>query len=333
MHGDEEADCIRYCKARGFPTIYVCGTDEYGTATETKAIEEGITPKELCDKYYALHKGVYDWFNIKFDIFGRTSTPQQTKITQEIFLKVHERGFCAERVTTQPYCEEPKHQSFLADRFVEGECPLCHYADARGDQCDQCGHVLDPENLINPRCKIDGTRPVLRDTKHIFLLLDKLQPALEEWYKKSSALGAWSSNGINITESWLKEGLKPRGITRDYKWGVPVPLPDYSGKVFYVWFDACIGYVSITANYTNQWEKWWRDPEGVKLYQFLGKDNVPFHTVMFPGSQIGTGDTWTKLHHLSTTEYLKYEGGKFSKSRGIGVFGSEAKNTGIPSVC
>lgn len=149
--------------------------------------------------------------------------------------------------------------------------------------------------------------------------------------KKSSRKGTWSSNGINITETWLKEGLKPRGITRDLQWGTPVPLPGYENKVMYVWFDACIGYVSITANYTAQWEKWWRDPDNVQLYQFLGKDNVPFHTVVFPASQIGTRDTWTQLHHLSTTEYLNYEGGKFSKSRGIGVFGTNAKETGVPS--
>lgn len=172
-----------------------------------------------------------------------------------------------------------------------------------------------------------------RSTKHVFLLLDKLQPAIEKWSQQASEKGAWSSNGINITESWLKEGLKPRGITRDLKWGTAIPafLEGYDNKVLYVWFDACIGYVSITANYTDQWEKWWRDPDNVELYQFMGKDNVPFHTVVFPGSQLGTGDKWTMLHHLSTTEYLNYENGKFSKSRGIGVFGSSAKETGVPS--
>ena len=322
----------RYCKARGYNILFICGTDEYGTATETKAIEEGITPQELCEKYYKVHKNVYDWFQIKFDIFGRTSTKQQTEISQDIFLKLQKYGYLEEKSTIQPYCTEPKHESFLADRFVEGECPLCHYLDARGDQCDQCGHVLDPETLINPRCKLDGNRPVLRETKHIFLLLDKLQSAIEEWQQKSSKEGAWSSNGIHITESWLKEGLRPRGITRDFKWGTAVPLTGYENKVLYVWFDACIGYVSITANYTTDWEKWWRDPENVRLYQFLGKDNVPFHTVVFPGTQMGTRDKWTQLHHLSTTEYLKYETGKFSKSRGIGVFGTDAEKTGIKAV-
>jgi len=324
------ADCFsRYSKARGNPTLFVCGSDEYGTATETKAIEEKTTPQELCDKYHKLHKDVYDWFNIGFDIFGRTPTQQQTDIAQDIFLKLYKNGYLEERTTTQPYCEQ--HKSFLADRFVEGTCPLCDYADARGDQCDKCGHLLDPLDLKNPRCKLDNATPVPRDTKHVFILLDKLQAAVKEWSESSSAKGKWSENGIAITESWIKEGLKPRGITRDLKWGTAVPLEGYDDKVMYVWFDACIGYVSITANYTSDWEKWWRDPDNVKLYQFLGKDNVPFHTVVFPSSQLGTGDKWTMLHHLSTTEYLNYERGKFSKSRNIGVFGNSAEKTGIPS--
>lgn len=208
---------------------------------------------------------------------------------------------------------------------------MCGYDDARGDQCDKCGHLLDPLELINPRCKLDNATPVPRDTKHIYLNLDKLQPKEEEWFKKASKEGNWSSNCIQITSSWLKEGLHPRGITRDLKWGTAVPLEGYENKVMYVWFDACIGYVSITATYTEEWEKWWRNPEQVKLYQFMGKDNVPFHTVVFPCSQIGTGDKWTMLNTLSTTEYLNYEQGKFSKSRGIGVFGNNAKETGIPS--
>jgi len=244
-------------------------------------------------------------------------------------LKLHKNGYLEEKTTVQPYCE--KHGAFLADRFVEGECPLCGYEDARGDQCDKCGHLLDPLDLKNPRCKLDGAAPIAKETKHVFLLLDKLQGQVEEWSRKSSKEGAWSNNGIQITESWLNEGLKPRGITRDLKWGTAVPLPDYDNKVLYVWFDACIGYVSITANYTSEWEKWWRDPENVSLYQFMGKDNVPFHTVVFPSSQLGTNDKWTKLNHLSTTEYLNYEKGKFSKSRGIGVFGTSAKETGIPA--
>ncbi|KAF3481062.1 methionyl-tRNA synthetase [Arthroderma uncinatum] len=319
----------RYCRGRGINTLYVGGTDEYGTTAEAKALLEKCTPQELCDRYHAIHAGIYEWFNISFDIFGRTTTQLQTDITQDIFLKLEKNGFLEERITTQLYCQE--HHSFLADRFVEGECPVCGYTDARGDQCDLCGQLLESLQLKHPRCKIDGSKPITRDTKHIFLELDKLQPDTETFFRDSAARGAWSNNSTVITSAWLKEGLKPRSITRDIKWGTAIPLPGYEDKVIYSWFDACIGYVSITARYTDQWEKWWRNPEDVQLYQFIGKDNVVFHSVIFPASQIGTEDTWTKLHHLSTTDYLTYEGGKFSKSRGIGVFGDSAQKTGIPA--
>lgn len=329
----------RYNKARGRPTLFVCGTDEYGTATETKALEEGISPRELCDKYYTLHRDIYNWFEIGFDIFGRTSTEQQKSITQNIFRELHRNDYLIERTSWQPYCE--KHKAFLADRFIEGTCPKCGYDDARGDQCDSCGSVdYEPLDLKNARCKLDpDVTPIARETRHIHLQLDKLQSRIEAWFQSACKKGSWSRNGKIITESWLKQGLKDRGITRDLTWGTPIPLDVfaeeknrqiYKDKVFYVWFDACIGYVSITANYTDDWEKWWRNPENVELYQFMGKDNVPFHTVIFPGTQIATQEKWTMLHHLSTTEYLNYENGKFSKSRGIGVFGTNAKDTGVP---
>ena len=307
--------------------MYICGTDEYGTATETKALEEKLSPEDLCAKYNKIHQEVYEWFNIGFDHFGRTPTQKHTEISQSIFKRLYENGYLGEKTAEQPFCE--KHGSFLADRYVEGECPRCHYDDARGDQCDKCGHLLDPFDLINPRCKLDGAAPIRRETKHIHLLLDKLQPQLEKWVHPAIEKGDWPKNSRVITESWLKEGLKGRGITRDLKWGVPVPLEGFENKVLYVWFDACIGYPSITANYTDDWEKWWRNPEDVQLWQFMGKDNVPFHSVIFPSTQIGTQDKWTMLHHLSTTEYLNYEGGKFSKSRGVGVFGTNAKETGV----
>ncbi|KAG5919507.1 putative methionine--tRNA ligase, cytoplasmic protein rar1 [Claviceps capensis] len=321
----------RFSKLRNRPTLYICGTDEYGTATETKALETGQTPQQLCDEFHKKHKEVYDWFEIGFDYFGRTTTEKQTKIVQDIFLKLHKNGLLEERTTTQPYCE--KHDGYLADRFVEGTCPKCGYDDARGDQCDKCGGLLDPFELINPRCKVDGAQPVPRDTKHIFLKLNELQPSIEEWFEDAHKKYGWPANGTAITKSWLTKGLEGRSITRDLKWGVPIPLPGYEKKVIYVWFDACIGYPSITANYTDEWEKWWKNPEDVSLYQFMGKDNVPFHTVIFPGSKIGTGEKWTMLNHLSTTEYLNYENGKFSKSRGVGVFGNQVRDIGIsPSV-
>ncbi|KAI1486459.1 tRNA synthetases class I (M)-domain-containing protein [Biscogniauxia mediterranea] len=345
----------RFCRARGLTTLFVCGSDEYGTATETKALSEGVDPATLCAKYHKIHKDIYDWFKIEFDVFGRTPTPQHTEIVQHVFTKLWENGYIEERETTQAYC--PKHESFLADRFVEGECSICHFPDARGDQCDGCGNLLDPMEpdkedtavedsgatgwLINPRCKLDGATPEKRTTKHLYIRLDALDEDIKSWLAKASK--HWSANCIAITNSWVEKGLKPRAITRDLKWGVPIPKglkglsdDDYAAKVFYVWFDACIGYPSITKTYTDQadpsgkdWEKWWKNPEEVSLYQFMGKDNVPFHTIIFPGSQLGTKENWTKIFNISTTEYLNYEGGKFSKSRGVGVFGNSAKDTGI----
>ncbi|KTW32680.1 methionine-tRNA ligase [Pneumocystis jirovecii RU7] len=221
------------------------------------------------------------------------------------------------------------------DDTAVGSCPKCLYEgqDARGDQCDSCGQLLDPFELKEPKCKLDGEAPVERETKHIFMLLNKLQPQVEAWVKVSSEAGKWSANGISITSNFLKMGLEPRCITRDLKWGTPVPteVPNMEGKVLYVWFDATIGYISITANYTENWSEWWNNPENVQLYQFMGKDNVPFHTIIFPATLIATNKKWTMLHHLSTTEYLKYEGGKFSKSRGVGVFGDNVQKTNIPS--
>ncbi|KAH3671722.1 hypothetical protein OGAPHI_000427 [Ogataea philodendri] len=321
----------RYCKRRNYNALFVCGTDEYGTATETKALEDGVTPQELCDKYHAIHSDVYKWFQIGFDHFGRTTTPKQTEIAQDIFLKLNANGYLEEQVMKQLFC--PVHKGFLADRYVEGECPRCHYEDARGDQCDKCGNLLDPFELINPRCKLDGHTPEPRESNQIFLSLDKLEPDLRKWFEEAAEKGKWSKNSKTITNSWLKEGLQPRCITRDLVWGTPVPLEGYEKKVLYVWFDAPIGYISITACYTDDWKEWWKNPEHVQLYQFMGKDNVPFHSVVFPSSELGTKEDWTLLHHLNTTEYLQYEGGKFSKSRGIGVFGNNAEATGVsPSV-
>ncbi|KAG7860901.1 hypothetical protein KL939_001468 [Ogataea angusta] len=321
----------RYCKRRNYNAIYICGTDEYGTATETKALEDKVTPQELCDKYHAVHSDVYKWFQIEFDHFGRTTTPKQTEIAQEMFLKLYNNGYLEEKVMKQLFC--PVHKGFLADRYVEGECPRCQYEDARGDQCDKCGNLLDPFELINPRCKLDGHTPEPRESNHIFISLDKLEPEVRKWIAEASEKGKWSKNSKTITNSWLKEGLQPRCITRDLTWGTPVPLKGFENKVLYVWFDAPIGYISITANYTDEWRDWWQNPEHVQLYQFMGKDNVPFHTVVFPSTEIGTKEKWTMLHHLNTTEYLQYEGGKFSKSRGIGVFGNNAEATGVsPSV-
>ncbi|KMZ57962.1 Methionine--tRNA ligase [Zostera marina] len=321
----------RYCRLRGYNAIYICGTDEYGTATETKAMEENCSPKEVCDKYHKIHKDVYNWFDISFDHFGRTSTEQQTKICQEIFLKLLENNWISENTIHQLYCNICNR--FLADRFVEGTCPTqgCNYESARGDQCEKCGKLLNPNELKYPKCKVCHAFPMIRKTDHLFLELPLLKEKLEEYINKATMDGGWSQNAIHATNSWLKEGLKARCITRDLKWGVPVPHDKYKDKVFYVWFDAPIGYISITSCYTSEWEKWWKNPNNVELYQFMGKDNIPFHTVMFPLSLLGTEQNWTMMKTISVTEYLNYEAGKFSKSKGVGLFGNEAKDTNIPS--
>ena len=319
----------RYCKARGFDTLYICGTDEYGTATETKALEEGITPRELCDRYYKVHSDIYRWFNIDFSDFGRTSRPEHTEITQYIFNKLDANGYIQEQTDEQMYCETCGR--FLADRYVHGTCPYCGYEDARGDQCENCGKLLDPTELINPRCSVCGNTPIRKKTRHLYIDLPAILPKLQKWMDKASVEGFWAHNAIQMTNAWIRDGLKKRCITRDLKWGIPVPKPGFEKKVFYVWFDAPIGYISMTIHIDKDWEKWWKNPEEVKLYQFIGKDNIPFHTVIFPSSLIGTGEKWTMLYHMSSTEYLNYESGKFSKSKGIGVFGTDAKDTGIPA--
>ncbi|XP_010495831.1 PREDICTED: methionine--tRNA ligase, cytoplasmic [Camelina sativa] len=320
----------RYCRLRGYNAIYICGTDEYGTATETKALEENCTPKEICDKYHAIHKEVYDWFDISFDKFGRTSTPEQTEVCQAIFKKLWDNKWLSENTMQQLYCDTCK--KFLADRLVEGSCPFkgCNYDSARGDQCEKCGKLLNPTELKDPKCKVCQNTPRIRDTDHLFIELPLLKDKLEEYIKETSVAGSWSQNAIQTTNAWLRDGLRQRCITRDLKWGVPVPHEKYKEKVFYVWFDAPIGYVSITSCYTSEWEKWWKNPENVELYQFMGKDNVPFHTVMFPSTQLGTGENWTLMKTISVTEYLNYEDGKFSKSKGVGVFGNDVKDTNIP---
>ena len=325
------ADVVaRYHRLQGREVLFVCGTDEHGTATETKAIEERLTPRQLCDNYHEIHKRIYDWFNISFDVFGRTSFENHHRITQDIFRKLHANGYVIERDVEQAFC--PRCEKFLADRFVHGECPHCHAKDARGDQCDACGKLLDPLELINPQCRSCGASPEKRSSKHLFLDLPALAPQLAEWVKGQAKLGAWSQNAITTTQAWLDRGLEPRAITRDLSWGVPVPLTGYEGKVFYVWFDAPIGYVSITDQADGvDWRSWWQDPGRVRLYQFMAKDNIPFHTILFPATLLGTGERWTMLHHIDATEYLQTEEGKFSKSRGTGLFGDGAIASGIPA--
>lgn len=337
----------RFCRNRGYDTLYICGTDEYGTATETRALEEKKTPRELCDYFYQEHTKIYDWFHINFDKFGRTSNDECTEITQSLFNDLDNNGLISEHSNKQLFCTHCN--MFLADRFVHGTCPKCGYEDARGDQCDKCGSLLDPTELVNPRCSTCGNTPEPRETKHLYINLPKISGKLDTWMNKASVEGQWSDNAINITKAWIRDGLNERAITRDLKWGIPVPKDGYENKVFYVWFNAPIGYMSITKQLANElvkagkqsfdWKSWWLPEESdegkskapVDLFQFIGKDNIPFHTVIFPCTLLGSSHNWTKLHHMSSTEYLNYEDGKFSKSRGVGVFGTDAIETGIPA--
>ncbi len=323
----------RFCRLKGYETLYVCGTDEYGTATETKALEEKVTPQELCDRFHAIHRDIYAWFEIAFDTFGRTSTPEHTEITQSIFLDLEKNGYITNQTIEQLYCDTCGR--FLADRYVRGTCPHCGYEGARGDQCEMCGSLLDPMELINPQCVTCGGTPHPKSTTHLYIDLPAILPKLEAWMKEASVKGFWANNAVQMTQAWIRDGLHPRAITRDLKWGIPVPKKGFENKVFYVWFDAPIGYISMTAKLAKEqgfdWKSWWQNPEEVELFQFIGKDNIPFHTVIFPSSLLGSGRTWTMLHHMSSTEYLNYEAGKFSKSKGIGVFGTDAMETGIPA--
>ena len=316
----------RFLRLKNKDVISVLGTDEHGTTTETKALEEGLTPKQITDKYFKIHKTIYDWFNCEYDCFGRTSSKENHEIAKEIFLSLDKQGYIKEQTIKQAYCEKCK--KFLADRFVEGTCPYCNYEDARGDQCDNCGKLLEPKELKNPKCKICSSKPIFKETKHLFIDLPKLQPKLESWIKKSEQ--NWSQNAKTMTHGWLKEGLKLRAITRDLKWGIPIPKKGYEGKVFYSWFDAPIGYISIAKETRKDWAKYWKDKD-TELVQFMGKDNIPFHTILFPAFLIGADLGYTLLDKISVNEYLNYESGKFSKSRNIGVFGDDAMKLGIPA--
>lgn len=343
----------RFCRSRGYETLYVCGTDEYGTATETKAQEDGVSPRELCDHYFEEHRKIYEWFAIDFDIFGRTSNEECTEITQMLYRRLEENNLIKEKTGKQLFC--PKCQRFLADRYVSGVCPKCGSDKARGDQCDACGALIDPTELKDAKCAVCGAEPEVRETKHLYIDLPALAGRLEKWMEDASVRGRWSENAINITKAWIRDGLAERAITRDLKWGIPVPRAGYEDKVFYVWFNAPIGYISITKQLADElaasgresfdWKSWWRSEKcggdaalsDVELFQFIGKDNIPFHTVIFPCTLLGSEARedsqggWTKLFHMSSTEYLNYEDGKFSKSRNVGVFGSDAIESGIPA--
>ncbi|MGW2209404.1 methionine--tRNA ligase [Streptomyces sp. NPDC001781] len=323
----------RYLRQRGHEVLYICATDEHGTPAELAAKERGLPVDAFCAQAHDAQKAVYDGFALAFDYFGRSSSAENRDITQHFARKLNENGFIEERAIRQVY--SPADGRFLPDRYVEGTCPHCGYDKARGDQCENCTRVLDPTDLIEPRSAISGSTDLeVRETKHLFLLQSKLQHEVEEWVARHEQ--DWPQLASSIARKWLTEGLHDRAITRDLDWGVPVPADTWpelaaEGKVFYVWFDAPIEYIGATKEWADQepenrdWKSWWYEADDTVRYtQFMAKDNVPFHTVMFPATELGVREPWKKVDYVKAFNWLTYYGGKFSTSQKRGVFTDQA---------
>jgi methionyl-tRNA synthetase len=320
----------RLCRLAGYDTVFIGGSDEHGTPAEVTAERLGISPKELSDFYFEIHKEIYDWLDISYDNFSRTSLPLHHETTLDFFENIYKNRYISESTLKLPYCENCKR--VLPDRYVEGVCPKCKYEHARGDQCESCSTLLNPEELLGSKCAICGEKPKIRETKHLFLNLDKLEPRLKEWIEDKK--DEWTDQVVNLALGWLNEGLKPRSITRDIKWGVKVPLKGYENKVFYVWFDAPIGYVSSTIEWAQKkgepelWREYWQ--KDARVFNFVGKDNIPFHTLFWPGILIARGG-YTLPFRVAGLQYLNYEGDKISKSKGFGVFCENFPGAGLNS--
>ncbi|MEU9388732.1 methionine--tRNA ligase [Streptomyces sp. NPDC048324] len=323
----------RYLRQRGHDVLYICATDEHGTPAELAAKEQGLPVADFCAQAHDAQKAVYDGFALAFDYFGRSSSAQNVEITQHFARRLNENGFIEERAIRQVY--SPTDGRFLPDRYVEGTCPHCGYDKARGDQCENCTRVLDPTDLINPRSAISGSTDLeVRETKHLFLLQSKLQHEVEAWVARHE--DDWPQLASSIARKWLNEGLHDRAITRDLDWGVPVPADTWpelaaEGKVFYVWFDAPIEYIGATKEWADldpanrDWKSWWYDVDAdVRYTEFMAKDNVPFHTVMFPATELGVREPWKKVDYVKAFNWLTYYGGKFSTSQKRGVFTDQA---------
>lgn len=332
----------RFKRQQGKDVLYICGTDEHGTPTEIAAIKEGLDFEDYCLKLHEKHKAIYEGFNLSFDHFGRTSKPNNHNLTKYIALRLQENGYMEEKTTKQVYSIDDER--FLPDRYVSGTCPYCGYEKARGDQCENCTKLLDPADLLNPYASISkSTNLEIRESKHLFLRLDKIQDKVASWVKEKN----WDKMTVSIANKWLKEGLQARCISRDLSWGVKIEPPkenpitkefievdsnlwkELDKKVFYVWFDAPIGYIGITMDWADEneidWKEWWYDnDENVKYYEFVGKDNVPFHSVFFPAMLIGSEEPFKKVDVLKGMSWLNFEGGKFSKSDKRGIFCEDA---------
>ena len=305
----------RYLRLKGEETLFIGGSDEHGVPIALKAKAEGVTPQEIVDRYHHIIKKSFEDFGITFDIYSRTSSEIHHKTASDFFRKLYETGEFIEKSSEQYYDEEAKQ--FLADRYITGKCPHCGNEKAYGDQCEACGTSLSPLDLIDPKSAISGSKPVLKETKHWYLPLDKHEAWLKQWILEDHK--EWKSNVYGQCKSWLDMGLQPRAVSRDLDWGVPVPVEGAEGKVLYVWFDAPIGYISNTIELLpNEWEKWWKDEE-TKLVHFIGKDNIVFHCIVFP-SMLKAEGTFILPENVPANEFLNLEGDKISTSRNWAVW-------------
>ena len=327
----------RFNRAMGHEVMFICATDEHGTPAELAAAKAGKPVAEYCAEMHEVQAEIAKGFRLSFDHFGRSSSQRNHRLTQHFAGKLAENGLIREVAEKMIYSIDDGR--FLPDRYIEGTCPNCGFESARGDQCDNCTKQLDPTDLINPRSTISGsTNLEERETKHLYLMQRALKDKLEAWIDSKTD---WPVLTTSIAKKWLNDGdgLQDRGITRDLHWGIPVmkgdqPWPGMEGKVFYVWFDAPIEYIAGTAEWADAnglgdeaWERWWRTDKGaqdVTYYQFMGKDNVPFHTLSFPATILGSGEPWKLVDYLKSFNYLNYDGGQFSTSRGRGVFMDQA---------
>jgi methionyl-tRNA synthetase len=308
---------VRYLRLKGKDVAFISGTDEHGVPITIKAKKEGTTPQGVVDKYYSIIKDSFEQFGISFDIYSRTSNPVHHETSQEFFTTLNNKGYFDEVVTEQYFDETA--QQFLADRYIVGECPVCHNEGAYGDQCEKCGSSLSPTELINPKSTISGAKPVMKATKNWYLPLDRMQPEIEKYVNSHPE---WKPNVFGQCQSWLKQGLQPRAMTRDLDWGVKVPLEDAEGKVLYVWFDAPIGYISMTKEWAadtgKNWEDYWKS-EDTKLVHFIGKDNIVFHCIIFPAMLMAEG-SFILADNVPANEFMNLENDKISTSRNWAVW-------------
>ena len=309
----------RYLRLTGHDVAFICGSDEHGVPITIKAKKEGVTPQDVVDKYHAIIKKSFEEFGISFDNYSRTSAKIHHETASEFFLTLYKKGEFIEEVTEQLYDEEANQ--FLADRFIIGTCPKCGNPEAYGDQCEKCGTSHNATDLINPKSAITGNTPTLKQTKHWFLPLDKHEAFLKEWILKGHK-DDWKTNVLGQVKSWIDDGLRPRAVTRDLDWGIPVPLPDAEGKVLYVWFDAPIGYISSTKEWAERvgkdWKPYWKDKD-TKLIHFIGKDNIVFHCIIFPAMLKAEG-SYMLPENVPANEFLNLEGNKLSTSKNWAVW-------------